>query len=104
MTPCTCLVQAGQIPAATEAALRSGLSNFAERAFGAPAEINWIIVPEKGGFTAAKPSTSALVTLQADAPVEQSRRVALLQELCDLWMGETNCSLDEIVAVISDPQ
>ena len=36
-------------------------------------------------------------------PVEESR-VELLEELCDLWIEHTNCSLNEIVSVINDPQ
>ena len=37
MITCNCIVQAGQISAETEAALRANLSDFAQRAFGEPA-------------------------------------------------------------------
>lgn len=104
MIPCTCLVQEGQVPAQSETELKSRLEAFAQRAFGAEPAINWITVPQNGGFTAAKPSTSSIVTMQANRPLEQADRVALLEEVCDLWMDQTGCSLDEIVAVISDPQ
>lgn len=100
----TCLVQAGQISAETEAALRAGLDAFTQRAFGAPADIGWTAIPQGGGFTARKPSTTSVVAIRADAPLEQKRREALLNELCDLWIRETNCSHDEVVGVISDPE
>lgn len=99
----TCLVQKGQIPADTEAALRAGLDDFTTRNFNAPAAINWIEIDKGSGFTAAKPSTSSIVSLAAHAPVEQSARVPLLKELCALWTEETGCSLDEVVGVINDP-
>ncbi len=104
MITCTCIVQAGQVSAETEAALRANLNAFAERAFGEPAEINWRSIPERSGFTAAKPSTSSIISIAANKPVPQPKRAALLKEMCELWVRETKRSLDEVVGVISDPQ
>lgn len=104
MTPCMCLVQEGQLPPKTEASLRSGLEALSQRAFGISASINWITVPENSGFTAAKPSTSAIVSMQADKPLDQNTRVSLLKDICELWMRETQCSMDEIVASVTDPE
>ena len=103
MIVCMCLVQAGQISPLTEAALRARLDAFSQKAFGSPTQVNWIAVPEGSGFTAAKPSTSAVVVMRAPTPVEQPLRVTLLKDLCDLWTKETGCSIDEVVGVISDP-
>ena len=103
MVICNCIVQAGQIPAETEAALRRGLDDLAQRAFGERSQINWIAIPEGSGFTASKPSTSSVVSMRTTAPVEQSRRAELLNELCGIWTRETGCSLDEVVGVIADP-
>ena len=50
MIVCTCLVQAGQISAETEAALRVQLDAFAQRAFGALSTVQWVAVPEKSGY------------------------------------------------------
>lgn len=99
----TCLVAAEQTSEATEAALRSQLAAFTQRAFGAPPQINWIIVPAGSGFTAGKPSTASVVSIRATEPLEQTTREALLRELSNFWMAETQCSHDELVAVISDP-
>ncbi|MEO0981788.1 MAG: hypothetical protein AAFX03_03965 [Pseudomonadota bacterium] len=104
MIACNCVVQAGQISADAEATLRGRLNEFAQRSFGAPAEINWIAIPERSGFTAGNPSTSSVISMRANAPVSPSARETLLRELCGIWTGETGCSLDEVVGVISDPQ
>ena len=104
MINCTCLVQVGQHPDRCESNLTAALGGFTERAFGAPASISWITVPAGGGFTAGKPSTSSIVSMSAPEPLDQSHRAALLGELCELWMNETGCSINEIVAVISDPR
>ena len=104
MITCNCIVQAGQVSAETEAALRTNLSAFSERAFGEPAEIHWRAIPERSGFTAAKPSTSSIISMAANRPVPQAERAALLKEMCELWVAETKRTLDEVVGVISDPQ
>ena len=103
MIPCRCLVQAGQIPDSRQMALESLLNDFSERVFGQSANISWVPIAAGSGFTASKPSTSSVVAITAPEPLEQSRRASLLSEICDLWMAETGCSLNEIVAVISDP-
>lgn len=103
MIMCNCVVQAGQISAESEAVLRANLNEFAERSFGVPADINWIAIPERSGFTASKPSTSSVISMRANAPVARADREPLLRELCAIWTDETGCSLDEVVGVISDP-
>lgn len=103
MIPCTCLVQEGQIPSATESALRSKLEGFSYEAFGTGLNINWIEVPKTGGFTASKPSTSSLILIQAPTAVAQEKRAVLLGELCNGWASETGQTLNEVVGVISDP-
>ena len=104
MIACNCIVQAGQISPETEATLRANLSALAERAFGEAAEINWRAIPARSGFTAAKPSTSSIISMAANRAVPQAERADLLKEMCELWVRETHRSLDEVVGVISDPQ
>lgn len=103
MTQCTCMVQDGQISADQEAALRAETSDFAERHFGSPGEINWIAVPEGSGFTAAQPSTSVIVSVRSDRPLPPSERVPLLHELEQIWARISGRSSNEIVSVITDP-
>ncbi|MCR9271481.1 MAG: hypothetical protein NXH72_15930 [Hyphomonadaceae bacterium] len=103
MIPCMCIVQDGQISSASEATLKSKLNAFAQKTFGEDADINWIKVPQRSGFTASKPSTSSIVTMRAPEPVNQDDRGPLLHELCQFWIAETGQSMNEIVGVISDP-
>ncbi len=103
MIMCNCMVQAGQIPPETEVRLRTSLDGFARGIFGAPVKIGWTVIPERSGFTAARPSTTSVVAMQANVPLPQARRAALLRELCELWVRETGCSIDEVVGFISDP-
>ena len=103
MIDCTCIVQADQISAETQAALRNSLDDFTTRNFDAPAAINWVEIDKGSGFTATKPSTSSIVSLAGPAPLEQSTRISLLEELCAVWSRETGCTLNEIVGVINDP-
>lgn len=103
MIICTCLVQAGRIDTDVEAALRRRLDAFTRQAFGSPAAINWTTVPEAHGFTAGVPSTASVVSIRAPARLEQLHRVELLDALSELWMEETACGLDELVAVVADP-
>ena len=103
MIPCMCLVQAGQISAETRAALAQKLDGFTRSNFGSAAEIRWIEVAAGSGFTAGQPSTTSVVSMTAPAPLDQSTRAALLQELCGFWAADTDGSLDEVMAVIADP-
>lgn len=103
MIACNCVVQDKQVSSASEAVLRKSISAFTEKHFGAPAEIAWLRIPERSGFTAGQPSTSAIVSIRANAPVSKAEREPLLRELCELWMTETDQTLNEIVGVISDP-
>ena len=103
MTDCICMVQAGQISAAQQEALRSATSDFTSRNFGSPADINWVEVPEGNGFTAAKPSTSVIVSVRSDRSLAPSERVPLLHELEGIWREHSGRGPDEVVTVITDP-
>ncbi len=103
MIACMCLVQQGQISPGQEAALRSAMDDFAQKAFGAAPETAWIVVPDGSGFTAARPSNSVLVSMQSNRPLPQEERVGLLGELSDIWMKETGLDPNEVVAVVRDP-
>lgn len=103
MVICSCIVQSGQISTETEAILKSELDMLAQRAFGSPANIHWITIPENSGFTAGEASASSVISMRATEPIEQARRETLLSELCEIWTRETGCSLEEVVGVIADP-
>ena len=104
MMNCLCIVQAGQAPATNEAALKAALNQFSEKAFGESLDITWLPVAAGSGFTEGEPSTSSVVTMTANAPVDQAARPALLRELVALWTSHTGCSDEAVVAVISEPR
>ena len=103
MTQCTCMVQQGQISPAQQERLRAETSEFAERHFGSPGEINWVEVPAGNGFTAGKLSTSVIVSVRADRPLPPSERVPLLHELEEIWKEHAAKGSNEVVSVITDP-
>lgn len=103
MINCTCIVQAGQTPDQNEAELKAVLSGFTTGSMGEAAQVAWIPVAPGNGFTEGKPSTSSIVSLTANEPLSPNKRESLLRELVDIWTLNTGCSVDEIVAVISDP-
>ncbi len=103
MINCTCIVQAGQAPDRRKAEIQDLLNRFATESFGQAAQIGWIPVAAGNGFTAGKPSTSSVVSLASNRPLNPARRESLLRELVRVWTAVTACSVDEIVAVISDP-
>lgn len=103
MIDCICMVQQGQLSSDQTARLRRETSAFAERHFGSEPTIQWIEVQEGNGFTEAKPSTSVLVTMNADRSLAPSEREPLLRELGDIWIEHARRSPNEVVTVISDP-
>jgi len=101
---CTCMVQAGQISETQQARLRTETNIFSKRHFGSEPSIQWVEVPEGSGFTEAKPSTSVVVSMNADRSLAPSEREPLLRELGDIWIEHAQRSSNEVVTVISDPQ
>ncbi len=104
MIPVMCVVQQGQVSADVEDALKAEIDVFAQRAFREPADIDWIEVPEGSGFTAGKPSTTVIASLQSSKALEHDERVALLKQLCDICMDKTGRSSHEVVTSIRDPR
>ncbi len=103
MIICTCFIQEGTIREDVEKHLSDGFDKFTQKYFGEPAQINWIPVPKVSGFSAGKPSSSSVVSVKANSPVEQTVRVALLKEISNFWNSTTGCASDELLVVVADP-
>ena len=101
--PYRCIVQEGQISSETETALKGRLIDFSKEAFGESAIFNWLVVPARSGFTAGEPSTCSFVLALSNQVLDKKSRTKLLRDICEIWMDETGCSLDEVVAAIGDP-
>lgn len=104
MTPCTCLVQEGQISSEQKAALHTRMAAFSTKQFGSPPDIAWIEVSKGNGFTAAQPSNSVLVMMGSDRALSRSDREPMLRELGDIWMDVSGLGANEVVTVIRDPE
>lgn len=104
MINCSCLVQSGQSPDAHKPEMLDFINDFTSRSFGQEAQITWTAVAEGNGFTARKPSTSSVISIVANEPLSSARREGLLKEFVTLWTEKTGASVDEIVAVIADPE
>lgn len=103
MIPVLALVQEGQITETVTHQLKTGLSEIALSEFDQVAEIRWLEVKPGNGFSDAVSSRASIVSLQANQPLPQDRRIAVMHRLCDLWRDKTGCSINEIVASVSDP-
>ena len=103
MINCMCVVQEGQEPDRRKSEILGLLNSFTNSSFGLQAQVSWVPVAAGSGFTAGNPSTSSVVAMTADSPLDSDRRENLLREFVDQWTKQTGCSIDEIVAVISDP-
>lgn len=103
MIPVMCIVQEGQVSETAERALKSEIGGFTRRAFNAPADIDWIVVPTGSGFTAARPSTTVIASLHANRDLAEAERVSLLRQLADICMRETGRSAHEVVTSIRNP-
>ena len=103
MIAVTVLVQQDQVQDDNQRDLIRDLERFAQRHFSDAASVNWMEVPTGSGFTAAKPSTSVVVSLQSNRALEQSEREPLIRELCELCMQHTHRTPHEVVAAIRDP-
>ncbi len=103
MINCTCVVQEGQSPDQNRGHIEDVLNSFASDSFRETTRIAWLQVAPGNGFTAGKPSTSSVVSMTANEPLSPERRETLLRKLVSLWTESTGSTVDEIVAVIADP-
>lgn len=104
MIPVMCIVQEGQITSAAEHGLKTGINQFTLDAFATPADIDWIVVQEGSGFTAAEPSNTVIASLHANRELEQGERIGLLKKLGDICMAHTGRSANEVVTSIRNPK
>ncbi len=102
MILCGCMIQEGQISEAVQQQLEQGLGEITERFFAMPVAVVWTPVAAGDGWTAGEPSSSSLAVMYVPQGLDQARRTELLAAICDLWVGTTGCSLNEIVATAMD--
>lgn len=97
----SCTIQEGQAADRNAGALEAGLKQLAHRFFGEDPDevaIRWTRQPAGWAWTAGEPSTSSIVVRSVPVGWDDAKREAFLRAVCDLWVDETGCSIDEIVA------
>ena len=100
-----CMIQEGQAPHRQQAALERGLRRIGREAFGddpAATEFAWVVIEPGFAWTAGEPSTSSIVVRSVPAGLPDDEREAFLRRVCDLWVEETGCSINEIVVTAWD--
>jgi len=100
MITCTCFYQDGQIPSNIINQLGEGIENIGvSHKLGDGVDIQWIAIPAGQGWTAGEPSTSSVVTLNTP-PIDQTQRIEILHDICNLWMELTDCQINEVLASV----
>jgi len=100
-----CLVQQGSTAEPVRARLEAGLKQLAVQQFpgaGDACAFVWMEVAAGCGFTAGRPTKAAIAAATVPAGTIKDVRARFLGGLCDLWVCETGCSLDDIVATAFD--
>jgi hypothetical protein len=99
-----CLVQHGSTTPPVRERLEAGLSQLASREFPSSghASVVWMEIAPGCAFTANEPSKVAIAAATVPADTAKDARVRFLTGLCDLWVRETGCHIDDIVASAFD--
>ena len=99
-----CLVQHGSLTPALRERLEAGLRELAnrERPWRGAAAFAWMEIAPGCGFTAGEPSKASIAATTVPAGTPRDARTRLLAGICELWVRETGCHIDDIVASAFD--
>ena len=98
-----CLVQQGSISSAVRERLEAGLSSLArEFPESGAATFVWMEIAAGCAFTEGEPSQASIAAATVPAGTAKNARVRFLTGICDLWVRETGCHIDDIVASAFD--
>jgi hypothetical protein len=99
-----CLVQHGSVPLDVRARLESGLTLVATREFpdSGATGFAWMEIAPGCGFTAGEPSKAAIAATTVPAGTSKAVRTSFLAGVCELWVRETGCHIDDILATAFD--
>ncbi len=105
MAQYSCIVQRGQEPERQKDILAQGLKKIGQQMFGddpEETEIQWASYGEGYAWTAGEASTSSIVIRSVPVGLPNDKREQFLRSVCDLWIAETGCSMNEIVVTAWD--
>lgn len=86
-------------PTQHKEALAEGLKSIADETFEqAPAGsvVNWNVIPKGFGFTAGELSSSTIVLCGMPDSTENSKRVAFMERINDLWVQTTGIDSNKL--------
>ena len=105
MAEAVVMIQEGQEPERRREALAAGLARIGRECFddgSTPDEVRFVTIPRGFAWTAGEPSTSSLVIRSVRPGLALAERERFLRAVCDLWVDETGCSIEEIVVTAWD--
>ena len=103
-----CIIQEGVIEDELRPCLVAELAQASVSILGgdpSEVEVKFAVIPHGYGFRGGELSTTSMVrgTVTPGCP-DQETRVRLMQAISDAWMGQTGCSVDELVVSARDGQ
>ncbi len=103
-----CIIQEGVIEDELRPCLVAELAQASVSILGgdpSEVEVKFAVIPHGYGFRGGELSTTSMVrgTVTPGCP-DQETRVRLMQAISDAWMGQTGCSVDELVVSARDSQ
>ncbi len=102
-----CIVQEGIVPDDLRIKLASELRHISAPVLSLSEdeiEVNYYEIRHGFGFRGGEISTTSTVQGQLSEPIDQTTRVELMTQICDMWCAETGCSTDELIVSVRDPQ
>ncbi len=100
-----CVIQEGVIPDDLRPQLASGLARVTTSILGGSpddVEVEFTVMPHGYAFRGGEISTTSMVRGTIPPGCEQETRVQLMQQLSDMWMELTGCTVDELVVSARD--
>ena len=100
-----CVIQEGVIPDDLRPKLASGLARVTTSILGGSpddVEVEFTVMPLGYASRAGEISTTSMVRGTIPPGCEQETRVQLMQQLSDMWMELTGCTVDELVVSARD--
>lgn len=103
----TCIVQEGIVPDDLREKLAAGIKRISasvldidEGGIG----VEYYEVRHGFGFRGGEISTTSTVGGQLTEAIDQDTRVDLMTQIMNMWLGETECAVDEFMVSVRDPR
>ena len=102
-----CIVQEGVVPDELRMKLAAEIRRISASVLSIAEddiEVGYYEVRNGFGFRGGEVSTTSTVRGQLTEPIDQETRVDLMTQILNMWVAETGCEIDELLASARDPQ